>query len=340
MMKIDNQLAVPQVIFEEILAINYNQFRILSELNLLQKIYSQTICCHMRFFLDSLAYPKLFSFNQNQKENSYFLSFPEVKTNDCLYCYSNKKCKKKVSILCNFRDSFDHESNQILEYCEQNGVIIELFDSDNENSFSKAFNLINDVNNFQQMLFDLFKIEKNKCSTTEKLIILEAKKVTFEDFFTKISLAEAEDKLNKCFICNRKILVDEYIKGNQKDNKTKTLFFKCENCSLKETAQNNKAPRSKALENTLDIESLKTLKDKMNIKNNRTTNKFNFIEKLQLKDFYEENPGKSFFDKEKNSDSNNNSSLKLTFDSASNICINESSNLKSLEKGEFSFFDL
>ena len=57
-MKINNEIAIPQIIIDGNLAINFEQFEILKEINLLDKISLGKICSHFRFFEKKLVYPK------------------------------------------------------------------------------------------------------------------------------------------------------------------------------------------------------------------------------------------------------------------------------------------
>jgi len=291
-MKIDDLVTIPQIIFNEYLALNYSQFMLLLDLNLIDKIISNKICCHFRFFKNQIAYPKInFSKRDDfllKNDCLNFFNFLKIHNNECIYCISNKKQLKKVQFFCNFRNSLDEETHQILDFCESNQIIINLYDSDNHNSFYNQLN--NDIENSKEFYL------KNSRNRGDKLLLIDDQIVKIEDFFNKISFEEnynfkAEDR---CFICNRLLLFKFELKNLEVDRK----LVKCELC-LKKFKENSNL---KIDFNDQDIKNeccfgknnFKIFKEKIN--NKKGTGYYNFIEKLRLKEFYNENPEKSFFE--------------------------------------------
>ena len=101
------------------LILSYKQFKNFSESYpfLFQKIITGKNCCHIRFFEDEMVYP-----TQSLIDNSEII---------CIYCYSLKKIKKHVFLSCNLRDSYNKIINDILTYCEDNQITIDLVDYEN-----------------------------------------------------------------------------------------------------------------------------------------------------------------------------------------------------------------
>jgi hypothetical protein len=298
MMKIDDYFPLPQIIFDETLAINYEQFQILNELNMIEKICYGIICCHFRFSNGKLIYPKLNYRQENNFNNSQLsskiMNFFESKS-DCIYCFSNKKSKKNVTFFCNFRNSQDNITNDILEYCENNAVSLFIFDIENLNSFYKCLNMNENNKKFENLL-SLYS--ENSQRENDKLIFIDDQLVDIDDFVHIFSNLNIKCSLYNCFICNRKIISEKQI--NFVNNPQKPFFQKCEICkktkkeviiaSLNQTNQNLK----------LDIKIINNLKMKINSQNKKI-NTYSFINKLKINEFYSENPGRSFFEKDEKS---------------------------------------
>jgi hypothetical protein len=115
MFKINSKLTLPQVIIDESLVLTYQQFLTLNESGYLDKLMNKTVCQHIRFFKNDIVYAR------GRMSDSF-----------CIYCYSNKKIKKQISVICNLRDYFDEENNELLSYCEKNEMRFEVFDYDNQ----------------------------------------------------------------------------------------------------------------------------------------------------------------------------------------------------------------
>ena len=87
-MKINDEISIPQIIFDDILAINYEQFEILQEANLLDKISLGKICCHFRFFNKRLVYPNFESNNFLTNEGEeFFLNFQDLSNEDFFHLF-------------------------------------------------------------------------------------------------------------------------------------------------------------------------------------------------------------------------------------------------------------
>jgi hypothetical protein len=166
MFKINSKLILPQIIIQESLILTYQQFLTLNESGYMDKLMSRTVCEHIRFFKNEIVYVK-----------------EKLSESVCIYCYSNKKIKKQISVICNLRDYFDEEINEVLTYCERNEIRLEVFDQQNE------FEITN------PKIKNLLKTEKSHF-----IIIGEnyTDTISFEEFFKM--------KINpKCDSCGKKI---------------------------------------------------------------------------------------------------------------------------------------
>ena len=112
--KIYSKFILPQVIIENCLVLTFPQMQILHETGLLDKLINKTICEHVRFFNNDIVY-----FKYKNSENI------------CIYCYSNKKLKKQLSLICNKRDYSDEDNHKIFSYCEQKELKFEVYDYEN-----------------------------------------------------------------------------------------------------------------------------------------------------------------------------------------------------------------
>ena len=319
-MKINSNLSIPQIIFDETLALNYPQFITLAEMNLIDKISLGKICSHFRFFGEQVIYPNL-SFIKNE-ENKFLNFFNKINKNECIYCYSNKKCKKKINFFCNFRNSNDEETNNILEYCENSNYTINLFDSENLNGFTNK--------NFTEKQKNFFLLNSNK-NNNIKLLLIEDQIIPYEHFIEKIQMFENENiKFSECFLCNRKILIEG------KKNIENFFLKKCEYCV------NEKINHQQSEDNGIftggkeeALNNYNLLKNKLNTKKEKK-NYFNFIEKLKLRELNENfRVEKIFFENEEKLKKNNTN----ISDISSTRDTNESTLIKSLSN-ELSFFEI
>jgi len=312
-MKINGIFSIPQIIINELLALNFTQFKILAELNFLEKIIYKKICCHFRFYEESLIYPKVNFINSNNNTynlNSFqvkncnleILNFYEIKNENCIYCLANKKLKKLVKFFCDFRNSFDEENNKILSYCEENEILLDIFDIENFNSFNFSLEKNSQINNlnsenleYSRKLYEDFKNNRNK---REKVLLVNDQVIEIENFFYVINRESNfyKIKIPCCFICNRQIFNKDNKLGDTKFN---GKINKCEICL------NNKNKIFGERKNKLDIEidicfteeNFKHLKNKINNNKNMKKASFGFIEKLNLKTFFNKHPNEKFFEK-------------------------------------------
>ncbi len=369
-MKIDKHPAIPQIIFNETLAINHSQFLILAELNLIEKIASKQICCHFRFFDEKVVYPKinknLFSSVKSANENfnnfnfnNNFINFESSK--DCIYCLSNKKQLIRVKFFCDFRNSYDEETNKILEFCETNAIIINIYDCENLNSFNN-FTCQSDMNK-EAFMLEFYR--KSAKTFEEKLLLIDDQEIKVERFFDNIGLLLSnynnskydEAALRECFICKRKILnLDNLnILNNQRQSTEKNVtslkaanISKCHICSeslrnkhftsLALNDDNNKKNRI-----TFKDESLKNFKNKLS-NQEKNKNHYNFIAKLKINEFYFENPEKSFLEREEKSLEFSAENIKpVNYEVEVGSYNNEEENTESLNaksiENDFSFLD-
>jgi hypothetical protein len=166
MFRINSKLVLPQIIIEDNLVLTFQQFSVLNESGYLDKLINRTVCEHIRFYRNDIAYVRV-----KQSESV------------CIYCYSNKKLKKQISVICNMRDYFDDENNELLTYCEKNEIRFEVFDYENE------FEITN------PKIRNLIKVNKSKA-----IIVGEnySEPMAFDEFY--------ELKINpRCDSCGKKI---------------------------------------------------------------------------------------------------------------------------------------
>jgi hypothetical protein len=296
LMKINDEISIPQIIFDDILAINYEQFEILQEANLLDKISLGKICCHFRFFNKRLVYPNFESNNFLTNEGEeFFLNFQDLqdKIKNCIYCNSRKRLRKKVKFFCNFRNSFDEDINEILSFCEENEISISLYDS---------VNLINFLNGKEDSEFYYLYNYKN-----ENILMINDQIIPIEEFSEyKNTLLNIEKGLI-CFLCNGLIIFDKNendinydnyqdniikIRNNNNEYKiiNKDALRKCKNC--KEKSEKNNNYNSNNFSNIDNIKSnmenskinIDKIITKLNNKENKIDN-YNFINKLEIRKY-------------------------------------------------------
>jgi len=309
-MKINGIHAIPQIIINEILSLNFTQFKILTELNLLEKIIYNKICPHIRYFEERLVYPKINFITKNNKNidssqvkdcKTKTLNFVEIKNENCIYCLSNKKMKKFIKFYCDFRNSYEEENHNILNYCEENEIPIDIFDIENLNSFNISISddNLNPHFNFLENSKIFYKnITSAYISNFEKILLVDDQVIKIDSFF---EILNNENTLNKfknmnCFICNRQIIGNNF---KIDFNSIKDKIIKCEICF-----NNNKfkicSERINKVEKSFDIsftqENIKNFKNKINNKNKKST--CNFIEKLNLRNYFIQHPTETYFEKE------------------------------------------
>jgi hypothetical protein len=166
MFRVNSKLLLPQIIIEDSLVLTFQQFSVLNESGYLDKLKNKSVCEHIRFYKNEIAYVKV-------KQSESF----------CIYCYSNKKIKKQISVICNLRDYFDEENNELLTYCEKNELRFEVFDYENEIEITNS------------KIRNLIKANKSKA-----VIVGEnySEPLTFEEFY--------ELKINpRCYSCGKKV---------------------------------------------------------------------------------------------------------------------------------------
>jgi hypothetical protein len=297
-MKINDEISIPQIIFNDTLAINFEQYEILKELNLLDKISNGKICCHFRFFNGKLAFPN-FELNNSyfNEGEEFFLNFKDLENKNklCIYCNSRKRLRKKVKFFCNFRNSFDEEINQILSFCEENEISISLYDS---------VNLISFLNGKDDKEFhNLF----NNDDDNYNILMINDQIIKIEEFFEyNDSLLNIEKGLI-CFLCNGLIISDKNeidtcndnydnnIIDKKRNNEYKIvnadIIKKCKNCKEK-----SKMINCSNMNYFTNIDNIKIFKENssINIKNIKTKlnnkdkkiDEYNFINKLEMKELY------------------------------------------------------
>ena len=146
--KINNSYPLPQIIINNSLSLSYKQFKILIE-----------------------SYP-----TQNLIENSEII---------CIYCYSLKKINKDLFLCCNLRDSENQIINEILSYCEDNQITIEIVDYENLYYYNlskysdKIINKINKKEDFCIIGNNISELD-NYYNLLEKEKILKEKKNNFQ----------------------------------------------------------------------------------------------------------------------------------------------------------------
>ena len=160
--KINQKFDLPQIKINNLI-LNYNQFKILTEnyYNFFIKILTGKKCFHLRFFENNLVFP--FDFNNNF----------------CIYCYSEKKINKIVSIVCDQKNYFDENLNEILTFCEENEITFEIFDYENSFQYENLPNFIK--KNVINKKFSLF---------------VNKKEIEYENFWDEIKNIK---KINKKF---------------------------------------------------------------------------------------------------------------------------------------------
>lgn len=123
-------------------------------------------CEHVRIFENRIVYPE-----------------PTQNFNMCIYCYSLKKNKQLVTLICNFRNYNNEENHEVISFCEKNELTTNILDY--ENSFNS----------------------KELVAQKEKYIIIEDDVVGFNSFFEIIEKKLFNDQRNTvdCLFCGYKM---------------------------------------------------------------------------------------------------------------------------------------
>lgn len=342
-MKIDKTAVVPQVIFNETLAVNFLQFNLLAELNLIDKLASNKFCCHIRFFEEKIVYPKINFYQHNKnfslknENNNFVCNFINLENNDCIYCLSNKKQLKRVKFFCNFRNSYDDETNQILEFCESNGLFLEIFDCENLRNFDN-FSSSKSQKNEESML-DYYL--KNSKSFEEKILLIDDQLIEIDDFIDNFEFIDVSKNkvFEECFICKRKIFLNSIDVKNKVPIKINNKLNKCQLCIDKRKRNLNSLTLDYNNNNKIFKDGhLEIFKNKFNNKE-KNCDRYNFIEKLKIKEFFMENPDKYFFKNEEKSLELSNENFKSLDDRNRNNIDNDESTYAKSSENEFSFLD-
>lgn len=112
--KVNSKFTLPQVIINESLILTFNEFSLLNESRLFEKISAGVICDHIRFYDNKIVYA------QTHEEEGV-----------CIYCYSMKKTKQTVVYLCNQRDYLDETNHELFSFCEKNQITMKIIDLEN-----------------------------------------------------------------------------------------------------------------------------------------------------------------------------------------------------------------
>lgn len=212
LLSLNGKISLPQVKIDKSLVLNYENFMLLHEKDLLKKVIFKEICLHIRFFKENIAY---------------------IRTNDdeisCIYCLSNKKINQKFKFLLPKRNNFDEEVDLILSICEGQRITFKSYDLDNkeyeiqyENDFpiefsnSKSSMFILDGEVFYG--FDLFGeiIERKLCF------------LNLNDEYSKVRKCEiCEERLDPSLYEMRKCLSCLYVYSSGNSKKSKKSFFSC-----------------------------------------------------------------------------------------------------------------
>ena len=170
--KINSKFSLPQITIGDDLVLSFEEFELLNECGLFDKIMNGSICNHIRIFNNEVVYS-----SSLLDEFSY-----------CIYCYSLKKKKQIVTLIANKRDNNDEENNEILSYCEGSNITIKLVDY--ENSFSDEIE--DDI--------------RELCRRKEKAVIIDKKVYPISQFFDIFDKIILKTILNfACLNCGKKV---------------------------------------------------------------------------------------------------------------------------------------
>ena len=160
---------IPQLIINKFLVLSFQEFTILNESGLLDKLKNNEICTHIRFYNSKIVYYK--------------------KIDDlCIYCYSQKKIGSNIIIFFDYRNYFNEENHYLLFLCENNFIKFKIYDY--ENPFYAVDSFI-----------DLLQEQKN-------VIIIDNEVISFKMFFEtfeKKFLNNNNNIYNKCMLCEKKL---------------------------------------------------------------------------------------------------------------------------------------
>lgn len=159
----------------ESLVLNYEHFITLNENGILEKIFFEKMCYHIRFFRNEIIHLR------NNDDSQL-----------CIYCYSSKKIKQNIVILANFLDSNDEELNEILTFIEKNEITLKIIDYEN---FCKE-----KIKNLDFTLISALVSKKENCILTDDEIL------PFESFYQAMEKNVLTKNItSKCLECNKKI---------------------------------------------------------------------------------------------------------------------------------------
>jgi hypothetical protein len=201
--KINSKLSLPQVIINDSLILSFNEFSLLNETRLIEKISAGITCDHIRFYDNKIVY------SQTDEDGV------------CIYCYSMKKIKQTVVYLCNQRDYLDETNHEIFSFCEKNQITMKIIDYENMN---------NNLNcNYQEIYKPYLENKQNCLFIDDEHVPLESFYDALEKRFIKSSTLQCKNcgskisadsslGLKKCFECllgvEKKEMLKDYNKGN------------------------------------------------------------------------------------------------------------------------------
>lgn len=168
---------------------SYQEIIILHESQVLIKVFEGFICSHFRLYNNSIVYYK------DKLTNN----------NDCIYCYSNKKSKKYITVFISKTDFYNKENHDFLSFLEENELIVEIIDYNNttiKNIKNENCALIGNIfYSFNEAMDIIINKEESKdCSNIEsKNEFKLLNKVSKED----VSYKEKRDNSLNCLKFNK-----------------------------------------------------------------------------------------------------------------------------------------
>ena len=240
--KINSKFPLPQIIVEDELALTYDEFIILNESGVLDKIMTGATCNHIRIFNNEIVYSRT---TQAQDEFSY-----------CVYCYSKKKIRQTITFISNIRDYKDYENHEILSFVEGNNLTIRLVDYENYFVDSSPY--------YMNMELTLAKKIKDLVEKREKVFLIDQEVFGISEFFEICEKRIFSNLINlECLNCSKKV----------------NSFFDTNKCIVC-LSQNSESPESKRNHQTANAPqkapSLFQNRKRMN------TNPYHFVQKLKL----------------------------------------------------------
>lgn len=179
--KINSKFPLPQIIVNESLVLSYYEFTLLLETSLLDKIINGLTCEHIRFYTNKIAFASALENN---------ISFYE--TSLCVYCYSLKKKKQQITVICNYREYTDEENDEIFSFCEKNNLTMRIYDYEN--------NFISPLSGENFYAGEIFKeILKKK----EKCLIIDDEVIPYEKFYEAVEKKILNKNSSSSFNCSK-----------------------------------------------------------------------------------------------------------------------------------------